>query len=53
VDGDAGAVWAAGVRPREVFGFTISHGEIVQIELLVDPNRLDRLERTIVRSVRG
>ena len=38
----------AGGRPREVFGFTISHGKIVQIELLADPNRLDRLELTIV-----
>jgi len=48
VDGEAGAVWALGGRPRVVFGFTISEGEIVEIELLADPDRLDRLELAIV-----
>jgi RNA polymerase sigma-70 factor, ECF subfamily len=46
--GEAGAVWALGGRPRVVFGFTISEGEIVEIELLADPDRLDRLELAIV-----
>jgi RNA polymerase sigma-70 factor (ECF subfamily) len=48
VDGDAGAVWAPGGRPRVVFGFTISDGRIVGIELLADPDRLDRLELAIL-----
>ena len=48
VDGDAGAVWASGGRPRVVFGFTISDGKIVEIELLADPDRLDRLELAIL-----
>jgi hypothetical protein len=31
-----------------VFGFTISDGRIVGIELLADPDRLDRLELAIL-----
>jgi len=31
-----------------VFGFTISEGEIVEVEFLADPDRLDRLEIAIV-----
>ncbi len=48
VDGLAGAVWAPGGRPRVVFGFTISRGKIVEIELVADPERLDRLDLTII-----
>src|SRR5437667_8798227 len=39
VNGAAGAVWAPGGRPRVVFGFTITRGKIVEIELLADPER--------------
>jgi RNA polymerase sigma factor (sigma-70 family) len=46
VDGTPGAVWAPGGRPRVVFGFTIVGGRITGIELLADPDRLDRLELT-------
>jgi RNA polymerase sigma factor (sigma-70 family) len=48
VDGAAGAVWAPGGRPRVVFGFTIADGRIVAIDLLADPDRLDRLELTVL-----
>jgi RNA polymerase sigma factor (sigma-70 family) len=48
VDGGAGAVWAPGGRPRVVFGFTIADGRIVAIDLLADPDRLDRLELTVL-----
>jgi RNA polymerase sigma factor (sigma-70 family) len=44
VDGSPGAVWALGGRPRVVFDFTIADGRIVGIDLLADPERLDRLE---------
>jgi ketosteroid isomerase-like protein len=44
VDGAAGAVWAPGGRPRVVFGFTITDGRIVEIELLADPERLAGLD---------
>jgi ketosteroid isomerase-like protein len=48
VDGAAGAVWAPGGRPRVVFGFTIADGRIVAIDLLADPDHLDRLELTVL-----
>jgi RNA polymerase sigma-70 factor, ECF subfamily len=44
VDGAPGAVWTAGGRPRMVFGFTITEGRIVRIDLLADPDHLARLE---------
>jgi hypothetical protein len=48
VDGTVGAVWAPGGRPRVVFGFTISRGKIVGIEILADPTRLGRLDVTVL-----
>ena len=47
VNGAAGAVWAQGGRPRVVFGFTISGGKIIAIDLVADPERLERLELEI------
>src|ERR1043166_1582628 len=47
VDGAAGAVWAQGGRPRVVFGFTITGGKIIAIDLVADPERLERLELEI------
>jgi RNA polymerase sigma factor (sigma-70 family) len=48
VDGAAGAVWAPGGRPRVVFGFTIRGGRIVAIDILADPERLRRLDLTVL-----
>jgi RNA polymerase sigma-70 factor (ECF subfamily) len=48
VDGVPAAVWAAGGRPRVVFGFTITDGRIVQIDLLADPDHLARLELAVL-----
>jgi RNA polymerase sigma factor (sigma-70 family) len=48
VDGAAGAVWAPGGRPRVVFTFTITGGKIVAIDILADPDRLSRLDLTIL-----
>ncbi len=48
IDGAAGAVWAPGGKPRVVFGFTIAHGKIVEIELLADPTRLGELDLVIL-----
>jgi RNA polymerase sigma factor (sigma-70 family) len=47
VNGAAGAVWAPGGRPRVVFGFTITSGKIVEIDLLADPTRLSELDVTV------
>lgn len=46
VNGAAGAVWAPHGRPRVVFGFTITLGKIVGIDILADPARLSQLDLT-------
>ena len=48
VNGAAGAVWAPGGRPRVVFGFTITRGKIVEIDILANPVRLRRLDVAIL-----
>ena len=44
VDGVAGLVWAQGGMPQVIFGFTISDGAILEIEMLADPERLRALD---------
>ncbi|HLL79615.1 MAG TPA: sigma-70 family RNA polymerase sigma factor [Ktedonobacteraceae bacterium] len=39
-----GAVWAASGKPRVVFAFTITHGKIVAIELVADPEHMRQLD---------
>jgi RNA polymerase sigma factor (sigma-70 family) len=48
VNGAAGAVWAPGGRPRIAFGFTITRGKIVAIEIFADPERLGQLDLAIL-----
>lgn len=48
LDGVAGLVWAPGGRPRVVFAFTIKGGKVVEIEMVADPERLGRLDLTIL-----
>jgi len=48
VDGAVGAVWAPGGQPKVVFGFTITSGKIVGIDLVADPERLRRLDLAIL-----
>jgi RNA polymerase sigma-70 factor (ECF subfamily) len=48
VNGTAGAVWAPGGRPRIVFGFTITRGKIVAIDILADPARLRQLDLAVL-----
>jgi RNA polymerase sigma-70 factor (ECF subfamily) len=48
VDGADGAVWAPGGRPRVVFGFAITGGKIVEIDLVADPACLSRLDLAIL-----
>src|ERR687898_3429819 len=43
VNGAVGAVWAPRGRPRVVFGFTITRGKIVEIDILANPERLRQL----------
>jgi RNA polymerase sigma factor (sigma-70 family) len=44
IDGAAGLVWAPGGQPRVVFGFRITRGKIVEIDLVADPERLRQLD---------
>jgi RNA polymerase sigma-70 factor (ECF subfamily) len=50
VNGAAGAVWAPGGRPRVVFGFTITLGKIVEINILADPERLCQLDLALLND---
>lgn len=44
VDGAPGLVWARQGVPQVVFGFTITLGSIVEISMVVDPERLSELD---------
>jgi len=48
VDGEAGAMWAVDGRPRVVFGFTITGGKIVGIDMISDPRTLRGLDLEIL-----
>jgi hypothetical protein len=48
VNGAVGAVWAPGGRPRVVFEFTITHGRVAGIDVLADPERLQRLDLVLL-----
>ena len=50
VNGAVGLVWAQGGRPRVVFGFTITSGKIVEIELIADPERLRQLDLALLED---
>jgi hypothetical protein len=44
----AGFVVAPRGRPVAVAGFTVAHGKVVEIDLLADPERLRRLDLTVL-----
>jgi RNA polymerase sigma-70 factor (ECF subfamily) len=48
VNGSPGAVAFAGVRPFAVVAFTIRRGKIVEIDILGDPDRLARMDMTVL-----
>jgi RNA polymerase sigma-70 factor, ECF subfamily len=48
VNGAMGLVWAPGGQPRVVFGFTITRGKIVEIDLVADPERLHQLDLEVL-----
>jgi RNA polymerase sigma-70 factor (ECF subfamily) len=41
-------VWAPGGRPKVVFDFTITGDRITRIDLVMDPERLARLDVVIL-----
>jgi RNA polymerase sigma factor (sigma-70 family) len=48
VNGAAGVVVTAGEQPVAVMGFTVSRGKIVEIDAIVDPERLRRLDLAVL-----
>jgi RNA polymerase sigma factor (sigma-70 family) len=48
VDGAVGLVWAPGGTPRVVFGFTMTRGKIVEIDLVADPERIGQLDLAVL-----
>jgi RNA polymerase sigma-70 factor (ECF subfamily) len=44
VNGAAGGVQTVRGRPVSVLGFTVSHGKITEIDVMADPERLQRLD---------
>ncbi|MFL5706279.1 MAG: RNA polymerase sigma factor SigJ [Ktedonobacteraceae bacterium] len=50
VNGAVGVVWAPRGQPRVVFGFTISRGKIVEIDMLADPERLRQLNLEVLND---
>ncbi|MGP9018096.1 sigma-70 family RNA polymerase sigma factor [Streptomyces sp. BR1] len=50
IDGVVGAVWAPRGRPRVVFGFTVVDEKITGIDMRAAPDRLSRLDLTILNE---
>jgi RNA polymerase sigma factor (sigma-70 family) len=50
VNGAIGLVWAPGGRPRVVFDFTLTRGKIVAIDMFADPERLRKLDLTVLNE---
>jgi RNA polymerase sigma factor (sigma-70 family) len=48
VNGAAGAVVTIAGQPVAVVGFTIRHGQITEVDVLADPDRLRRLDLTVL-----
>jgi len=48
VNGTAGLVNVVEGRPRAVMGLTVRHGRIVEINILADPERLSRIDLTVL-----
>lgn len=50
VNGSAGVVVTVNEKPVSVMGFAVAGGKIVEIQSLVDPERLARLDLSVLRS---
>jgi RNA polymerase sigma factor (sigma-70 family) len=48
VDGTPGAAWAPGGRPRAVWAFKVERGRIFEVQFMVDPKTIARLEVLLV-----
>lgn len=52
IDGEPGAVWQPGGKPRVVFAFTVEGDAITRIDLLADPDRISEMEIVPLRAGR-
>jgi hypothetical protein len=50
VDGAVGLVWAPRGRLSRVLSFTITHGKIVQVDVIADPARPRELDPAILKG---
>jgi RNA polymerase sigma-70 factor (ECF subfamily) len=50
VDGGYGGVFAVRGQPWAVFGFSIAGGKVIEIEIIVDPANIARMELTMLPS---
>src|SRR6266700_1400235 len=50
VNGTAGLVVTPHGQPHSVMGFTVTHGKIVEIDILADPERLRQLDLTVLND---
>jgi hypothetical protein len=48
VSGAAGVVITVGGRPFAVMGFTITHGRVVEIDAIADPDRVRRIAAAVL-----
>jgi RNA polymerase sigma factor (sigma-70 family) len=44
IDGRIGAAWASDGRPRVLFDFTLAQDRISAVEIIADPDRIERLD---------
>ena len=50
IDGVPGLVWGPGGVPRVAFVIATAHGKIVAIDLIADPDHLERLDVVLVEE---
>jgi RNA polymerase sigma-70 factor (ECF subfamily) len=50
IDGAAGAVFAPGGQLKVVFGFTVTNGRIIAVEMIADPDLLPQLDVTVLHG---
>ena len=50
IDGTVGGAWAPGGKPRAAFGFTLSNGKVIAIDVIVEPARLRELDISILTA---
>ena len=50
INGDPGAVWMPGGRPRVAFSFTVGASKITAIALIADPGRLQQIDLVVLEK---